>query len=127
MKMISKANVNARMERMGYAAVFTVLRTMEDGCKHRFAPGVVCMQNDFESCDEGQETCYDCDMDEVLHVCYDSFVFGNHHEMREAEFDDLNWIEENFEQIQVLLDPLESGRFRVMNPYYDDDAVWEEE
>lgn len=111
-----KQMVNERIRRMGYAAGFTVLRCEEE-YEYKFAPGCIADEKLFLECDAGDEFAWSNDYEEVLHVEYTYFVFGEG-KIEEATYEDLNWIEQNFEQIEVLCEPVMSGNYKLFNPYF---------
>lgn len=132
MKFMTKQDVSDKIGKMGYAATFTVIECVEDGRETHLIPGIVSEADEFNNSDVGYDVAYENDDEEVLHVEYANFIFGMDYpgvgNPREPDSDDLEWIREHFQNIQSWCDLTDSGRFKVLNPFYtEDDALWEDD
>lgn len=122
-KTVHLTDLLLKMSQMGYNAGFTVISGYRDtDIADVFIPGLINNDESLLISDEGNELMWCTDDTEVLHLEYAYYTFGSG-EVCFATHEDLIWLENNWAQAQVVAEPVECGRFRVLNPYFK----WEDE
>lgn len=117
----TNAEVRTWFANLTYSPQFTLLRVLE--CDDVVVPGIADCEATTKI-DEVNEMCWEHDNVPLFHIGYEVCMILGQGEPEPARPDDLEFIQENFEEIWKSVVRIKHGWYTIMNEYYDD---WGEE
>jgi len=110
--------VRTWLENLTYSPVFTLLRVLE--CDDVFTPCIADSEAATMSSDEVREMCWEHDDEPLFHVGYEVYMIDGRHPAESAWPDDMEFIQEHFEEIEKIAVSMKHGWYTIMNEFYDD-------